>query len=190
MNVRKRWLLGIATAAIIGGMTLAGACGSDSNNDNNSATNTPAATEMNETPMETSMSETPMETAMNGTPMADETMGANEVHVALKEYSIDNEMGGGDLPSPHAGTVAFEAHNDGTIEHTMLVIKTDLADGDLPVSGTTVDESQVDIVGRIDAIPSGQAKTLSLDLDAGHYVIICNIAGHYTQGMHTTLDVM
>ena len=31
--------------------------------------------------------------------------------------------------------------------------------------------------------------TLAVELAAGHYVLLCNIATHYEQGMHADFDV-
>lgn len=178
MDRRKRWLLGAAAVLIGASMSLAIACSDDENSDDNGGDAT--ATE--------ARSETPGAT-MGHDETPGETEAANEVHVALEEYAMSNEMGG-NLPTPHAGTVAFEAHNEGTLEHSFLIVKTELAEDQLPLDGTVVDESAIDIVGQIDSIPAGEADTVSADLEAGTYVLICNIAGHYTQGMHASLTVM
>jgi uncharacterized cupredoxin-like copper-binding protein len=44
-------------------------------------------------------------------------------------------------------------------------------------------------MGEQEDIASGSDTTLSVDLQPGHYVIICNITGHYEAGMHTELTV-
>ena len=38
-------------------------------------------------------------------------------------------------------------------------------------------------------IAPGDTPELELSLDAGHYVLICNLPGHYTQGMHSEFEV-
>ena len=38
-------------------------------------------------------------------------------------------------------------------------------------------------------IAAGRVTTLSADLQPGHYVIICNVAGHYQLGMRVALTV-
>ena len=40
-----------------------------------------------------------------------------------------------------------------------------------------------------DIAPSTSADPLTLTLPAGHYVIICNLPGHYQQGMNVGLKV-
>ena len=51
----------------------------------------------------------------------------------------------------------------------------------------------VDIVGRIDSIAPGASSELSLDLDRGSYVLICNIVAgdksHYISGMYNLFTV-
>jgi uncharacterized cupredoxin-like copper-binding protein len=187
MNVGRRWLLTAAIVVVGASMSLAIACGSDNNDNNNK---TPAATQLNETPSETMADETPNETAMAGeTP--GETMAPGEVHISATQYTFTGVEGAA-IDSAPAGNITFEVHNDGTIQHSFYVVKTDLDQASLPLDGTKVDENAtgVDFVDEIDDFDAGTIKTLSVDLDAGHYVLICNIAGHYTQGMHAAFDVM
>ena len=63
------------------------------------------------------------------------------------------------------------------------MIRTDLAPDALPTDGTDVDESQLDVVLRVDEFPPGQSITATDELEAGSYVLICNVPGHYTLGM-------
>ncbi len=185
MNVGRRWLLTAAIVVVGASMSLAIACGSD-NNDNND-NNTPGATEMNETPSETHMAgETPGETIAPG--------GVHiswRVRISETEYALTG-LEGAAIARAAAGNVTFEVHNDGTIQHSFYVIKTDLDPAGLPLDGNKIDENAtgVDVVDEIDDFDAGTIKTLSVDLEAGHYVLICNIAGHYTQGMHVAFDVM
>ena len=37
-------------------------------------------------------------------------------------------------------------------------------------------------VGEIGGVPPGQARTLNLTLNRGHYALICNLPGHYKTG--------
>jgi len=116
--------------------------------------------------------------------------GANEVHVYMTEYEITSEDGG-PIASAAAGEVTFEAHNEGAIQHELVVIKTDLDEGDLPLDGTTVDENAtgVDVVGRTDPFDVDAAEILTVDLAPGNYALICNIAGHYELDMHAAMTV-
>ena len=52
--------------------------------------------------------------------------------------------------------------------------------------------SEADETGNVEEIGDiqpGQTKTLSLNLKAGHYALICSLAGHYKAGRHASLTV-
>jgi len=73
------------------------------------------------------------------------------------------------------------------------VDRTDLASGALPLKadGLTVDEESK-ALHRIDSIEQlnlGNTGDLSLNLKPGHYVLYCNLEGHYLGGMHVGFDV-
>ncbi|MEX2032143.1 MAG: sulfocyanin-like copper-binding protein, partial [Dehalococcoidia bacterium] len=88
-----------------------------------------------------------------------------------------------------AGAVAFEVTNRGQLLHEMLIIRTDLAEDALPIDGVTVDESQLDVVAGTIELPPDQSQLLLTDLQAGAYVLVCNIPGHYNAGMHRAFTV-
>ena len=86
--------------------------------------------------------------------------------------------------------MTFEVHNNGTMDHVFYVFKTYTDAASLPLSGNAVDESKAGTdVGEIDGIAAGSVKTLTLDLQPGNYVLICNSPRHYQQGMHAAFVV-
>lgn len=90
-----------------------------------------------------------------------------------------------------AGAVTISAPNVGQVEHELELFKSDAEPGDLPVSGDTVDteafeEEGAEEIGEAEAEP-GETDELSADLDAGKYVMICNVPGHYQKGMYGSL---
>jgi len=93
--------------------------------------------------------------------------------------------------SEAAGEIKFEITNEGPSEHEFVVLKTDLAPDQLPVDGDAVSEETEGVVnaGEVEDIASGTTESLALTLDAGNYVVICNLPGHYTQGMRTGFTV-
>jgi uncharacterized cupredoxin-like copper-binding protein len=106
--------------------------------------------------------------------------GGGTIHVTLKENGITL-----DQSTVNAGTVVFDVKNAGTIIHEFVIIKTDVAPDKLPPStgepGQMLEDGSV---GEIEDVEVGASKPLSLKLEPGKYVLICNLAGHYAAGMH------
>jgi len=98
--------------------------------------------------------------------------------------------------SAPAGEVTFDVQNVGNAGagiHEFVVIRTDLDAADLPkhvdASGLpTVIEDGLDIVDRVQPLRVGESASLTVNLAAGHYVFICNLAGHY-YAMRLNFDV-
>jgi uncharacterized cupredoxin-like copper-binding protein len=88
-----------------------------------------------------------------------------------------------------AGPVTFAVTNAGTQVHEFVVVKTDLKADALPVADNKIDESTLTPVDEIEDIAAGASPTLDVSLDAGHYVLLCNIETHYEQGMRADFDV-
>jgi len=101
----------------------------------------------------------------------------HQVDVSLAEYSITPN-----LQDVTGGTVTFQVQNSGKVDHEMVVIRTDDAPGGLPFENG--EASEQGSRGEIPEIAPGETKTLTLKLPAGHYVLICNLPGHYMGGMH------
>jgi uncharacterized cupredoxin-like copper-binding protein len=99
-------------------------------------------------------------------------------------------------PSPAstpAGSVTFIVTNLGDKEHEFVVLKTDLAASDLPFD-ESADEAEeegegVTPVDEIEELQPGETKNLTVDLEAGHYALICNLEGHYRMGMRADFTV-
>lgn len=94
------------------------------------------------------------------------------------------------------GTINFQINNAGEVAHEFVVIKSDLPIAQLPrlAGDTGVDENDLDVEGRLeDPLDAGADDELSLDLEVGQYVLICNLApngeSHYLNGMYTRFEV-
>jgi uncharacterized cupredoxin-like copper-binding protein len=90
-----------------------------------------------------------------------------------------------------AGEVEFDVTNASKdLVHEMLVIPAPAA-AQLPyLSGEEeVDEDKAGSLGEVEELDPGTTGKLSLILKTGHYVLFCNVPGHYTAGMWTTLSV-
>lgn len=86
-----------------------------------------------------------------------------------------------------AGPVTFEITNNGGIGHEFLVVKTDIAPGEIPVDGDHFPEDAegITVIDEIGEFPVGETQTLSLTLEPGAYQLVCNLPAHYAAGMHT-----
>jgi len=107
-----------------------------------------------------------------------------QVTVDLKDYSVT-------VTPDHikAGTIKIGIRNLAAMEHQFDLIKTDLAADKLPIDGATAKAKEDGLVKQVKGIGGGRVATVTADLQPGHYVIICNIAGHYQLGMRATLTV-
>ena len=104
------------------------------------------------------------------------------VSVELGEYSIQTNTN-----TAQPGQVTFAINNDGDLAHQFIVIDTELAAEDLPLNQDTgqvdLDAEELNVTVAHEAIESGNDFNLAASLEAGHYVFICNLTGHYERGM-------
>lgn len=93
--------------------------------------------------------------------------------------------------SAPAGEVTFEITNDGTTLHEFLVVRTDVALGSIPLEGDrfSEDDDSLSVVNEIPEFAVGTTESLTVELEAGKYQLVCNIPGHYENGMHAAFMV-
>lgn len=109
------------------------------------------------------------------------------VDVTLADFSVTP-----DPTSASAGEVTFNVTNDADEIHEFVVVQTDLAPDALPTNedGDVDEEGEgMTPVDEIEDIASGTEQSLTVDLDAGSYVLLCNLPTHYSQGMHAPFTV-
>jgi uncharacterized cupredoxin-like copper-binding protein len=92
-----------------------------------------------------------------------------------------------------AGRVVFDVANHGPSTHEFNVDRTDLAAEQLPIDGSGLlvqeDAPELHRVGSVESLPLASTRGLALDLAPGHYVLYCNLEGHYLSNMRVGLDV-
>ena len=110
--------------------------------------------------------------------------GGGGIEVVLSEFKVTPGQASGP-----AGSVTFNVRNDGQIAHELTVIKTDLAAADLPQAAGKVDVSKVEVKGTTPDIASKRTGNLAVTLDAGKYVLVCQVPGHYGTGMRAAFTV-
>ena len=134
--------------------------------------------------------------------------GAEHVAVVLTDQGEMYTMAP-EVESVHAGPVTYIASNEGLIEHELIVVK--LLDMSLDltslhvVEGQLVEVEQGDTVYLADAsgnhygqviastghglhLDAGNTVELNANMEAGHYMLLCNIATHYQLGMWTEFE--
>jgi uncharacterized cupredoxin-like copper-binding protein len=108
--------------------------------------------------------------------------GASTVAAKETEFKIDLSAA---TASP--GSVTFQISNAGAVVHEFVVVKTDLAADKLPVDSSKgevkEDDPSVTAIDEVEDIAIGATQSLTVDLPAGHYVVFCNVSGHYPSGM-------
>jgi uncharacterized cupredoxin-like copper-binding protein len=121
---------------------------------------------------------------------------ATTVDVSVREFSIAPSVA-----SVPAGTVTFEVTNDGPNDvHEFVVVRTDLAADALPTDadGAVLEDGEgMEVIDEIEDLAVGASETLTLTLEAGSYVLICNIVeeeegeteAHYAMGMRSAFTV-
>ncbi len=110
-----------------------------------------------------------------------------DVPVALSEWHVAAPA------TIKAGTVNLESANFGTIQHELLVFKSDLAPSAYPVDKTghiIEDDPGITLVSDGENIDPGKTQARTVDLtQPGTYLFVCNIPGHFKAGMFSVVTV-
>ncbi|MDH4170346.1 MAG: hypothetical protein OEW42_12230 [Acidimicrobiia bacterium] len=171
MNISRNRLLGLVVAVVVLALA-ATACGSDDDagSDDSSSETTTA-------------------------PAGDDGGGGEGFAVSLFEWGVDAPA------TAAAGSLEITATNDGAETHELVIVRADSPD-DLATDDTgKVDEAGLaegDFIGEIEEFEAETSETATFELEAGNYVLFCNIVeeeadgafeSHFLEGMVTTLTV-
>ena len=116
--------------------------------------------------------------------------GPSKVDVSLTTYKITLST-----DSVNAGDVTFHVTNDATdLVHEFVVFKTDLPEDQLPLTAENIVDEEgagITFINEVEDVEQGTSKDLTVTLEPGRYVLICNTAlnNHYTRGMHIVFTV-
>jgi uncharacterized cupredoxin-like copper-binding protein len=117
--------------------------------------------------------------------------GPTRVDVAMTTYKFAL-----DKNSAPAGEITFHVHNDAAdLTHEMVIFKTDLPADQLPVNDEGIVDEEAAGLTLIDEaadIEPGASTNLTVNLEAGNYVLVCNIDStqlHYQHGMYVPFTV-
>jgi len=124
------------------------------------------------------------------------TTAGTTVEVTVKEWSVTAP------PTALAGDVTFVVTNQGTMPHELLVVRSDALPGQIPL--TDAGDPPVPVTSGADKISEdgsvgetggeplvpGETRTFTVtNLEPGAYQLLCNIAGHYKNGMWSEFTV-
>jgi len=124
-------------------------------------------------------------TTVNATSIPSVNPNARTVNATLTDSKIVLDQS--TVPS---GKITFNVRNTGTMVHEVVVLKTDVAaDKIAPNPDEPGKMSEDGSQGESGDLDPTQAKTFTLDLAPGNYVLICNQPAHYLLGMHTAFVV-
>jgi uncharacterized cupredoxin-like copper-binding protein len=112
--------------------------------------------------------------------------GSDGVDVTLSDFRI-----GLSSTSLDAGSVTFTATNDGPSTHEFEVFRVpgDADVDELPVSDGVADTARLELIDEVEDIAPSTTAELRVPLEAGSYALICNLPGHYQQGMRVAFTV-
>ena len=142
----------------------------------------------------------------------DETAGTTEsetTEAAAPDDTVSVQLGENgakyfvevDKPSVAAGTILFKIDNVGTIHHEFIVYRTDLEPGELGITDENKADLDEDAIvaeatyatpvrGDPDhRIRDGRGADLTIDLEAGKYVLLCDLTAHYAAGQYIGFTV-
>jgi uncharacterized cupredoxin-like copper-binding protein len=107
-----------------------------------------------------------------------------DVDVTLKDFSL--AVTPATFP---AGDITFGIQNDGPSAHELVILRSDEAPDALPVQSGVIPEDRIDLVDEVEDIAPGTNTSLSVNLEADAYVLVCNLPAHYEAGMHAAFTV-
>jgi uncharacterized cupredoxin-like copper-binding protein len=117
---------------------------------------------------------------------ASTTITAAASTIIVKEYSVT-------VPTQvKPGTYTYTIINSGQVEHELLVFRSDLSIAEFPTTDGDITEDGPGItkISDGDNIAPGGSQQRTIDLtQPGKYLFVCNLPGHFKQGMRTEVTV-
>ena len=111
---------------------------------------------------------------------------SNDITGTLHEWAVEV-----DATTAEAGDVTFTMTNEGTIGHEFLVVKTDIAVGEIPLDGDHFAEPTdgIEVINEIGEFAKDTTESLTVNLAPGTYQLVCNLPDHYDAGMFISFKV-
>jgi uncharacterized cupredoxin-like copper-binding protein len=112
---------------------------------------------------------------------------SNKVTGNVHEWGIDLSA-----QKAMVGDVTFAITNFGSTQHEFIVVRTDYEVGKIPLGANNRIDEEGEGVVAVDELKEFNVNTsgvLTVKLAAGSYQLICNLEGHYKNGMYAAFIV-
>lgn len=112
---------------------------------------------------------------------------ANKIMGNVHEWGVDLSA-----HKAKSGVITFAIANFGSVPHEFIVVKTNFPLGEIPIGKNNRFDEEGEGVEAIDEIAEFEVNSshvLTVNLEPGSYQLLCNIAGHYKNGMYAGLTV-
>jgi uncharacterized cupredoxin-like copper-binding protein len=90
------------------------------------------------------------------------------------------------------GDVTFTVSNGSKeLVHEMLVVRLSDPQKPLPLASdqAAIDEAKINSLGEVSELDPGKIGTVTVNLQPGTYLLLCNVPGHFEAGMWATFTV-
>jgi len=122
--------------------------------------------------------------ACSGSPQAS----ADGVQVTLRDFAVDVAD-----TTLSAGSAKLAIHNSGAAVHELEVFKVPAGvdAAALPVTNNVADTDSagLTVIDEVENVAPSTGANLTVTLDPGTYVFMCNLPTHYGLGMHAIVTV-
>lgn len=115
---------------------------------------------------------------------APEAVDAEVVYVDLADFTVTL-----DRDTVPAGTVEFIVRNDGPSLHEIEIFSGADSGDDLVVVNNVADTTGLELVDEVENVLVDGITRLTVNLEPGTYLVVCNLPEHFGEGMWTTLTV-
>ncbi len=110
--------------------------------------------------------------------------GGEVVNVSLADFAVAM-----DRSTVQAGTVTFVVQNQGPSLHEIEVFSGAGSGLILDAQRSVADTSGLTLIDEVEDVLAGSTARLTVTLEPGTYLILCNLPDHYEHGMWTSLTV-
>ena len=110
------------------------------------------------------------------------------VQVTLRDFAVDMPV-----TNVAKGSTRLAINNAGPSVHELEVftLPAGVDPASVPITNSVADTDSVGmtVIDEVEDIAPSTTASLTVDLQPGRYLFVCNLPGHYQSGMHTEVNV-